>query len=468
MPLSETNSKQSKSIEDLIAQLDKPEEDCASRPDELLNRRIIKGKRNGAGNSNGNTFAKAASFGNNSEPVLAKNIIMSKKYSTHKRSLNNRGQPKKNMAGGKGVWGKPGCELDEDYLDAKDPNYDSDEEARNVVMVCVDNEQAGAGSSDQDSERKLDELTLNDLDTEIRLVVLEYFQNGDTVEVIDHLKCYDYNKLKQQLIAYLIQIALENNSTSKELMSRLLRDLKLELFDESDFIGAFNILIDNFDDLVLDNPEAPKKIGTFIARAIADKVIQKNYLDANHATGDERKQQAINSARLLVNMNDHLFQLSHIWGNKGGFLAVKELTDKINELIQEYYDSGDVDEAIRCLKELDVPHFHHELVYDSLDFLLQKGNGHAIDLIVTLLDRLCQAVIVTYDQLKIGFTRIFDVLPDISLDVPNANNMMDTVLLKCREKGFVGEDIMDLAPNKSRKRFVSEGDGGRFKEESGH
>ena len=47
-----------------------------------------------------------------------------------------------------------------------------------------------------------------------------------------------------------------------------------------------------------------------------------------------------------------------------------------------------------------------------------------------------------------GFTRIFDVLPDISLDVPNANNMMDTVLLKCREKGFVGEDIMELAPNK--------------------
>ena len=254
MPLSETNSKQSKSIEDLSAQWDKPEEDCSSRSDELANRRMIKGKRNG----NGNTFAKVASFGNNSEPVLAKNIIMSKKYSTHKRSLNNRGQPKKNSAGGKGVWGKPGCELDEDYLDAKDPNYDSDEEARNVVMVCVDNEQAGAGSSDQDSGRKLDELTLNDLDTDIRLVVLEYFQNGDTVEVIDHLKCYDYNKLKQELIAYLIQIALENNSTSKELMSRLLRDLKLELFDESDFIGAFNILMDNFDDLVLDNPEAPQ------------------------------------------------------------------------------------------------------------------------------------------------------------------------------------------------------------------
>ncbi len=118
-------------------------------------------------------------------------------------------------------------------------------------------------------------------------------------------------------------------------------------------------------------------------------------------TTDEKSMKALDSARLLVNINDHLFQLSHIWGNKGGFLAVKELTDKINELIQEYYDSGDADEAIRCLKDLNVPHFHHEFVYEILDFALQKGNANAINLTVDLLERLCKAVIITYDQLKI-------------------------------------------------------------------
>jgi len=81
---------------------------------------------------------------------------------------------------------------------------------------------------------------------------------------------------------------------------------------------------------------------------------------------------AIESARLLVNINDHLFQLSHIWGNKGGFLAVKELTDKINELIQEYHDSGDMDEAIRCLKDLNVPHFHHEFIFEVFFFVVER------------------------------------------------------------------------------------------------
>ena len=65
-----------------------------------------------------------------------------------------------------------------------------------------------------------------------------------------------------------------------------------------------------------------------------------------------------------------------------------------------------------------------------------------------------------------GITRIFDILPDISLDVPLATTLMDTILNQAHAKGFVNEAIMDLAPSRSRKRFVSEGDGGRFKDEN--
>ena len=32
-------------------------------------------------------------------------------------------------------------------------------------------------------------------------------------------------------------------------------------------------------------------------------------------------------------------------------------------LLKEYLHSGDANEARRCLLELEVPHFHHELVY---------------------------------------------------------------------------------------------------------
>lgn len=76
----------------------------------------------------------------------------------------------------KGVWGAPGCELDAEYLDTKDPNYDSDEDAENVVMVCVDN-------AEQEKKNQIKVLQTSDFESEIKLVILEYFQNGDTFEV---------------------------------------------------------------------------------------------------------------------------------------------------------------------------------------------------------------------------------------------------------------------------------------------
>ena len=37
---------------------------------------------------------------------------------------------------------------------------------------------------------------------------------------------------------------------------------------------------------------------------------------------------------------------------------------QMNLLLREYLLSGEVSEAERCLRALEVPHFHHELVYE--------------------------------------------------------------------------------------------------------
>jgi programmed cell death protein 4 len=242
------------------------------------------------------------------------------------------------------------------------------------------------GNSDHQSPQK-QLLDAEDLDTEIKPIILEYFHNGDTIEVITLIKKYSLpSRVRPLLVSYLVQLALENNNTSKELISRLLRDLTLEVIvAESDYVLGFDLLLKNLPDLTLDNPDAPEKTGTFIARAIADRVLGRAYLDRFQAENmpdlsNEKVQKALESARLLVTMNDRLFHLSHIWGNKGGFLAVQELTDKINEIIQEYHDSGDSNEAIRCLKELNVPHFHHEFVFEVIFYL--SSNFHRLNSII--------------------------------------------------------------------------------------
>lgn len=134
-------------------------------------------------------------------------------------------------------------------------------------------------------------------------------------------------------------------------------------------------------------------------------------------------------------------------------------------IIQEYNDSGDVQEVLKCLQDLNVPHFNHEFVYEAIDFVLQKGDDNAIEKFTILLKVLCDSVIITYDQLKMGFMRTFDLLSDICLDVPCAYSIIEKILNSCYSKSIIHNDILDLAPNKSRKRMISEGDGiTRFKD----
>lgn len=52
---------------------------------------------------------------------------------------------------------------------------------------------------------------------------------------------------------------------------------------------------------------------------------------------------------------------------------------QMNLLLQEYLLSGEVSEAERCLRQLEVPHFHHELVYEV--GLPHRGHPHGWELI---------------------------------------------------------------------------------------
>ena len=72
---------------------------------------------------------------------------------------------------------------------------------------------------------------------------------------------------------------------------------------------------------------------------------------------------ALKRAGLLLSMKHGIARLDNVWGVGGGQRPVVHLTNKMVLLLKEYLSSGDLDEAVRCLSELEVPHFHHEVVY---------------------------------------------------------------------------------------------------------
>ncbi|CAF3219770.1 unnamed protein product [Rotaria socialis] len=389
--------------------------------------------------------------------LLQKNAKISKKYNRKSRQGKGRGLAKKGGGGGGFTWGVPGSELLEEYNEELDDDDLADLQYNEAKAKLV------AESSNVPLEVKFTKLeVIESMDKDVKPLVDEYFVNGDANDVAQLLKKFDLKQRGGELIAYVVTRALEKSNVHKELISRLLHDLNGIILRSNDYTSGFHSLLESLNDLSLDNPECSTDIGKFIARSIADKCIDnadgKYFGKYKGNVKCPKMQAALDKAETLASMGDFYF-LNNVWNaQSSGFRPVRELADRMNIIIHEYYDSGDVDEIIRCLKELNVPHFIHEFVYELMDFCLDKNTERAQQLTIGLLEKLTKSAVITYDQLKTGMLRLFDDIEDIHLDVPNVYEQLQTLLKQLEERKVLNHDLTASLPQKGRKRGTSEGE----------
>ncbi|XP_048712710.1 programmed cell death protein 4 isoform X2 [Caretta caretta] len=208
-------------------------------------------------------------------------------------------------------------------------------------------------------------------------------------------------------------------------------------------------------------------VGQFIARAVGDGILCSTYIDSYKGTVDcVQARAALDRATVLLSMKKGGKRIDSVWGSGGGQQSVKHLVKEIDMLLKEYLLSGDVSEAERCLQELEVPHFHHELVYEAIVMVLESTGETTFKMMLDLLKSLWTSTVITLDQMKRGYERVYREIPDINLDVPHSYSMLERFVEECFQAGIISKPLRDLCPSRGRKRFVSEGDGGRLKLES--
>uniref|UniRef100_A0A665ST67 Programmed cell death protein 4 n=1 Tax=Echeneis naucrates TaxID=173247 RepID=A0A665ST67_ECHNA len=360
------------------------------------------------------------------------------------RTGKGRGLPKKGGAGGKGVWGAAGMVYEDEEPDARDPNYD---ESAQVIYATV-----------------VPEVDERELEKMVNPIVQEYFEHGDTKEVQMLLKGLNLGPHKYEFSSLAVSLSLEGKASHRELTSRLLSDLSGKVLSQSDMARAFDKMLKELPDLILDTPEAPQMLGQFIARAIADHVLPMSFLDCYKGKVDcEHARVALDRAAVLLTMKREMVRLDNVWGVGGGLRPVKHLVKEMNLLLKEYLTSGDVSEAEHCLRDLEVPHFHHELVYEVVVMVLESKGDTASHMMIKLLQSFWKTGLITVDQMNRGFQRVYDELPEINLDVPHAHSIMETFVDLCYQESVITKQLRDACPSRGRKRFVSEGDGGVIK-----
>jgi len=328
----------------------------------------------------------------------------------------NRGFAKKDGHAGKFGWGKAGTGEDgEAVIDEKDPNYSSEEDEKKVVLSRVD------------------------LVSPSEVIVQEYLVSGDTDEAAKSLSELHSPEMHYQFVKKALYIALDKQAYERELISKLLSSVYGHVLTSSQIADGFDYALDSLEEASLDVPDATEVVAKFIARAIVDDVVPPVFLkNAKSKASNAKAEEAITIATALSTENHGGERLAHIWG-PGDLRSVKRLKKEVILILEEFATTQDCAEAERCIRKLNCPSFHFQVVKQAIRLALEKQQESKK--ILTLLKDFSKSGLISTDHMSRGFKCCYDTMDDIKLDVPHADQFLFELTETAKKEGWLLNDF---------------------------
>jgi len=315
------------------------------------------------------------------------------------------GAAKKGGGGGKGTWGKGGIDdLERVSLATDDPNYDSE------------------------GEEAVEEVVLKSVEVTppIEAILQEFFDEGAIEDTIKSIQEASSPIAIPEFVRKCMSKSMEKQPFERELVSKLLSALYPKIVSLERMVEGFQQLLDVLDDVVLDVPSAADMTGKFLARAIIDEIVPPSFLKTAFAESPLAKE-AVDMAHGLTTDHHRSKKLAHIWG-PGDLESVKRLKEEVDLLIEEYLIGGDLKEADNCVRKLNAPSFHSQLVKHALKLATQKGEEQKrkiLNLLASFSASNKGSGLITPDHMAQGFKAFQDEIEDIKLDVPTAGKQLE-------------------------------------------
>jgi len=172
----------------------------------------------------------------------------------------------------------------------------------------------------------------------------------------------------------------------------------------------------------------------------------------------------VHEACQLLTMDHFYTKLQRTWGPGDG-RSVDELKAAIDDLVVEYLDSHNLDEAVRLVKALNAPYFHHEVIKRAVARALDRPDAD-VALIRLFLLRLFEEQVTTMTQFELGFDKLKAALSDLRLDVPCAGRVVQSFIDFGKQHNFLTRNYFDVpvseqrSPRSTRSPKSSSGGGG--------
>ncbi|KAK8957701.1 hypothetical protein KSP39_PZI000583 [Platanthera zijinensis] len=280
-------------------------------------------------------------------------------------------------------------------------------------------------------------LDLEEFKKRARVIIEEYFTTDDIMSTANELKDLGFPSYHHYFVKKLVSMAMDMHDREKEMSSVLLSTLYAEFIDPPQVYKGFCKLVESADDLSVDIPDAANVLAIFVARAIVDEILPPAFLTKQLETlppeskGIELIKRASKS---YLSAPRHTENLLRKWGGSKN-ITVNDVKIRINDLLMEYIVSGDKAEARRCIKDLNVHFFHHEIVKQALILAMERRSAEG--LILDLLKVVHEEGAINASQISKGFNRLIDHVDDLSLDIPSARNLLQLLISKAASEGWL-------------------------------
>jgi programmed cell death protein 4 len=310
-------------------------------------------------------------------------------------------------------------------FDEDDPNYDSEEETGNEFIPTL------GGLHREDIAKS--KMTLTTYKKTIEPPISELFVSGDFDEIARTIFELEAPEYSYEFVKRLVNMSFDKTDKERELVSQLLSALCPDVLSSSMVGKGFERLFEIVDEIEKDAPLARSHLATYLARAVLDEVIPPSFLGDSVVCnlGGE----IVDQAKILLSRDHGGARLEKSWGPGDG-RPVQEMKIEIDQCMQEYLISGDIEEACRCIAEMNAPFFAHEVVKRAIINALDR-NEEKHKSMSNLLTHMFKSEIISPYQVSKGFEKLANGMQDLVLDTPGAAGIISGFEERARNDGLL-------------------------------
>jgi len=265
----------------------------------------------------------------------------------------------------------------------------------------------------------------------------EYFTSHNADEVATFLGELSMQPYHHEFVKKVITMsfAQSNEEAAREVAIVLLTRLSAtEVISKDDLQWGVTRLLGQLDDLELDCPRCVELATELCTCLIADELVSAPFL---------------RRCRLLriggaagLRVLDGTQRRTPEYSKK--CLGAAQFKRELHTMILEYFDSGDEAEFGRCVRELAplFPDQSAELIRKVMIFAMERSAcdcARALRLLIWL----CRHEELSHEAMELGFNALYTGMPDLLLDVPNAQDIAQSFVEEAKKAKVLRKDWPD-------------------------